>query len=593
MELIFKNPLSKPPARILRWALRVSSFNYTIKHKPGLGNIADFLSRHPLEAQESDKLEYAEDYVNMLVNYSIPKAMSKQLVLQETLKDAGLGELTTMIKANRFKQSSNEDVNAFSKVFNELSVSSEGFIIRDRRLVLPLSLRLPAIKLAHEGHQGLRKTKELLRSKVWFPNIDSLTENYYNQCSCQFEHKQTHITPITMSEMPSAPWTEISIDFFGPFDNVCLMVTHCDYSRFVLVEILPVSYDTKNVTDRLEHSFSLFGIPEIVRTDNGPPFQSAGFGEFANRMGFSHRKVTPYWPRANGEVESFMKNLGKVIRTAKLDNVPWRQRLREFLRAYRSTPHSTTKVAPIDLFLRNGNTSRLPTIRKFKPSFIDKIATENDHKRKAEMKINADKRLHTKEHNFKVGEMVIAKQPKLNKSTTRFDPVPYKIMHINGNMIVAQNENRQLCRNASFFAHFRERKVTEPLFEPVVVELHTNFESNEPVVLDESTDDSNTSSTSFSSANTSLNDESANEVPEAEEGSPNEKETGSEETQKIRRSSRTKTVPESYKDGIYRSKSKPNTPNKSKSKKESKRKRKSSAIIHIAPNNQENNSEGQ
>ena len=176
-----------------------------------------------------------------------------------------------------------------------------------------------------------------------------MTEEFYNQCSCQAENKQTRFAPLSMSEMPQAPWTKLSVDFFGPFDNNVLMVTYCDYSRFVLVEVISTSYNLKTVSDRLETQFSIFGVPEEVRTDNGPPFQSEGFGEFATRMGFKHRKVTPEWPRANGEVESFMKNLGKVIRTAYIDQVPWQQRLREFLRVYTATPHSTTQVARLTL----------------------------------------------------------------------------------------------------------------------------------------------------------------------------------------------------------------------------------------------------
>ena len=164
--------------------MRAGHYKVQIKHRPGRGNIADFLSRHPLKELKSDVAEQAESFVNMIVNYSIPQAISKQQVLDETLKDASLMSLTKMIKVNRLSPEDDDYLRKFSKVFGELSVSFEGFIIRDQRLVLPLSLQRNAIQLAHEGNQDLRKTKELLRSKVWFPDIDSLTEQYYNRCSC-------------------------------------------------------------------------------------------------------------------------------------------------------------------------------------------------------------------------------------------------------------------------------------------------------------------------------------------------------------------------------------------------------------------------
>ena len=45
----------------------------------------------------------------------------------------------------------------------------------DTKLVMPSSnsLKQQTLDLAHEGHQGITKTKALLRSKVWSPNIDS------------------------------------------------------------------------------------------------------------------------------------------------------------------------------------------------------------------------------------------------------------------------------------------------------------------------------------------------------------------------------------------------------------------------------------
>ena len=92
--------------------------------------------------------------------------------------------------------------------------------------------------------------------------------------------------------------------------------------------------------------FSEYRIPEIVRSDNGPPFISREYNEFLKRLGFTHRKVTPYWPRANGEVERFMRTVKKVIKTAVMENKVWKQEMYKFLRNYRATPHTSTKTSP-------------------------------------------------------------------------------------------------------------------------------------------------------------------------------------------------------------------------------------------------------
>jgi transposase InsO family protein len=91
------------------------------------------------------------------------------------------------------------------------------------------------------------------------------------------------------------------------------------------------------VIPKLDGIFSRQGIPQIVKSDNGPPFNSIDFANFASYLGFEHRKVTPYWPQANGEVERFMRTLEKAIRTANLEKKNWKQEMNVLLRQYRVT----------------------------------------------------------------------------------------------------------------------------------------------------------------------------------------------------------------------------------------------------------------
>ena len=77
----------------------------------------------------------------------------------------------------------------------------------------------------------------------------------------------------------------------------------------------------------LDKIFSMSGVPDTVRSDNGPPFNSAEFKQFASYLGFKHRKVTPYWPRANGQVERIMRTLKKAICSASTEGRLWKQEL--------------------------------------------------------------------------------------------------------------------------------------------------------------------------------------------------------------------------------------------------------------------------
>ena len=53
--------------------------------------------------------------------------------------------------------------------------------------------------------------------------------------------------------------------------------------------------------------FSTHGVPEEVKSDNGPPFQSTNFKRLAEHSGFEHRKITHVHP---GHIE-FRRMRGK------------------------------------------------------------------------------------------------------------------------------------------------------------------------------------------------------------------------------------------------------------------------------------------
>ena len=110
-------------------------------------------------------------------------------------------------------------------------------------------------------------------------------------------------------------------------------------------------------------------------------FESNSIQIKLNSAGIKHILITALWPRANGLVESFMKNLGKVLRTAKVEGVNWKIRLTEFLKNYRNSPHVTTGVSPASLLLRNNRLSGLPDVfGNFVPSDLDNLAKVNDVK---------------------------------------------------------------------------------------------------------------------------------------------------------------------------------------------------------------------
>ncbi|PIK34808.1 hypothetical protein BSL78_28364 [Apostichopus japonicus] len=204
------------------------------------------------------------------------------------------------------------------------------------------------------------RTKQLIREKVWFPGIDKRVEEKISQCiPCQATSSSTTREPIQMSALPTHPWKEVSIDFSDLPTGEHLLVIIDDYSRFPVVEIL-TSTSSKAVIPHLDRIFALFGIPQVVRTDNGPPFKSEYFMRIAPYSGFRHRTITPRWPQANGEVERFMRVVKKVVRTATAERKSWKQELYTFLANYRATPHKTSGAPAATVMFQRPIRTRLP-----------------------------------------------------------------------------------------------------------------------------------------------------------------------------------------------------------------------------------------
>lgn len=206
--------------------------------------------------------------------------------------------------------------------------------------------------LAHRGHQGIVKTKQLLREKVWFPAIDSLVDQTVKSClACQANTPVHHRDPLPIQELPQGPWTEMSLDFAGPFpDGKYAMAVVDDFSKYPVVSILH-TLAAPTVIKQLRTIFAQFGCPEIVKSDNGPPFQSEGFAEFANELGFKHHCITPRWPEANGEAERFMCTLKKSILASHVSHLDWTNELQSFLLAYRSTPMVPQESLRLNFYL--------------------------------------------------------------------------------------------------------------------------------------------------------------------------------------------------------------------------------------------------
>ena len=100
-----------------------------------------------------------------------------------------------------------------------------------------------------------------------------------------------------------------------------------------------------------EENIATHGVPKVVETDNGQPFNSHEFKQLANETGFIHKPVTRYHPKAEGQVENFNKLINKIATIAKQDHTNFHEATYDMLQAYRSKPHPATKSTPYELLM--------------------------------------------------------------------------------------------------------------------------------------------------------------------------------------------------------------------------------------------------
>ncbi|CAE1278376.1 unnamed protein product [Acanthosepion pharaonis] len=347
----------------------------TVIYRQGHDNPADYLSRHPIHLPPSDREQkVVEEYINYILSTSTPKAMTIEEVATETAKDKTLTAVIQALLTNNWTPDST----------------------------------------AQDTTKQSRPNRTYRTSRH-----REIHENIRNCHTCQISTHKPAREPLQMSPLPAAPWTEVSADFGHLQNGKYLLVVTDEYSRYVVVDILD-SISTTSVIPRLDKIFAEFGVPVSLKTDNGPPFNSSDFKDYASLAGFKHRKITPLWPQANAETERFMQTVKKSIKAALIKGRSWKQELFKFLLNYRTTPHCTTGVPPASVLFGRTIKNRLPHL--ITSIAGDSSIRERDTQAKTTMKRYADRKTYVKPNDLRVGDTVIIKNDHTSKALTPYQP---------------------------------------------------------------------------------------------------------------------------------------------------------------------------
>jgi len=216
------------------------------------------------------------------------------------------------------------------------------------------------------------------------------------------------------------------------------------------------------VIPKLDRIFAVHGIPSVIKTDNGPPFNGEEYKRYGEALGIKLKFSTPLWPQGNAEAERFMQPLAKVLKTAKITQRSWKQELQRFLLQFRTTPHCSTGEPPAELLFNRTVQGQLPTLVNRKVVNRHKEARQNEQKRQEYNERYTNNKNGVKKSELKVGDNVLVRQQRENKLTSHFNPTPYVVAKREHTQITARNAfGHVITRHVSYFKLIPKQEPTD------------------------------------------------------------------------------------------------------------------------------------
>ena len=226
------------------------------------------------------------------------------------------------------------------------------------QLVLPQWFHSKVLRSVHDdmGHQGLERTMELLRERVYWPTMAADATKWVAQCTrCQVA-QGNYVTP-----KPKIG----HLEYNNPMDLLCLDFMKIDPSRtgkenvlvitdaFSKFSVAVVTPNQKALTVAkvlVDKWFHVYGIPARIHSDQGKSFDNDIIKALCKMYGVNQSFTCPYNPRGNAQCERFNRTMFGLLQTlSKEQKADWPVHLPALVFTYNATPHSTTGFQPYQL----------------------------------------------------------------------------------------------------------------------------------------------------------------------------------------------------------------------------------------------------
>jgi hypothetical protein len=176
------------------------------------------------------------------------------------------------------------------------------------------------IEEAHsQGHFGAQYVfKDLFKKGFYWKTMYHDIKNHIGQCRPCLQYSVMHegFHPLVPMDA-SKPMQTVSIDTLGPLPTSnggynYILVALDIFSRFVILSPM-ISKSADDVAQSLLTTFSRFGFPSTLISDNGSEFKNSTVKGISELSKFTQKFSLPYNPRVNGSAENVVKMTKAIL----------------------------------------------------------------------------------------------------------------------------------------------------------------------------------------------------------------------------------------------------------------------------------------
>ena len=352
--------LATAPKRLQRLLLRLQQYDVEIRYKPGPEMYpADTLSRAYLPTTDRFHTEKDVERIHAVdfLGISEPRLVKIQ---QETAADPVLQSLTQVILKGWPERKDDLPIklHPYLDVWDELT-AQDGVLVKGLWCLILSSLSPKIRECLHGAHTGVESCLRRAREIIYWPSMPAEIKDYISECKVCASYKKEQLKePLISHKIPSRPQETVGSDIFHfrsrlslivwvnavlnrtvvvdsdwRFDNLCSITVSWWYYTLVIdligqlrrdvdnrdylctvdyyssyFEIDPLKDKTaREVIYTLKRQFSRHGIPNTLMSDNGPPFNSNEFQQFATNYDMEYVISSPHYPQSERKVENAIK----------------------------------------------------------------------------------------------------------------------------------------------------------------------------------------------------------------------------------------------------------------------------------------------